>query len=162
MSDTPESDLLKGPQCRMVYASLANPDAFTRPLAEELLAILEVSQRYNRDTYVGGLLMYVAGHFCQVLEGPCDAVEATYQRISSDPRHGHCKILLREPIERRRYPGLPMALVGVDDEMHPDIQGVVDHEGDLESNEAGQALIALLEARIDPSSLTVPMFLGKK
>lgn len=160
MADIQDNPLLKGPQCRLVYASVAVLDAFTRPVSEEITAILEVSQRKNKQSMVGGLLLYAGGYFCQVLEGPHAAVDETYMRIAKDPRHRQTKVLLREDIPRRRYPGLPMALVGLDENTYAEIEGAVQFEGDYDANIAGQNLVALLEGRIDHEALMRPTFLG--
>lgn len=159
--DPASSPLLAGPQCRMVYASRVNTNAFEGDIQSEILRILETSQRYNRETMVGGLLLYADGYFCQILEGPIEAVEATYERIARDPRHQLCTVLLTEKIERRRYPGIPMALVGVDETPHPELQGLLDDPEGAGGADAGRELANMLEARINGHSLEVPMFLGK-
>jgi hypothetical protein len=110
---------------------------------------------------VGGLLLYAGGYFCQVLEGPEDAVDTTFQRIAADPRHRDVKVLVREEVPRRRYPGIPMALVGLDEQRHPEIEGVLSHTGDYAGNAPGQALVALLEGRIGRDTLEAPTFLGE-
>jgi len=55
--------------------------------AQELDAILATSRRNNAAVGVTGLLVVGGRRFLQVLEGPSEAVTATYERIAADPRH---------------------------------------------------------------------------
>lgn len=55
--------------------------------AAEIDAILASSRRNNALAGITGLLLYDGVRFLQALEGPAGAVEATFQRISADPRH---------------------------------------------------------------------------
>ena len=50
-------------------------------------SILTVSRRNNSAAGVTGLLVSGGRRFLQVLEGPDQAVLATYARIQADPRH---------------------------------------------------------------------------
>jgi hypothetical protein len=51
-------------------------------------AILLKSIHNNRMAASRGFLVAGEGRFLQVLEGPAAEVEATFQRIQRDPRHG--------------------------------------------------------------------------
>ena len=68
---------------RLIYASRA-ADALTPADHEQ---ILESSRRNNAKVGVTGLLAFGAREFLQCLEGPRDAVNATYARILGDRRH---------------------------------------------------------------------------
>ena len=54
---------------------------------DDLTKLLEVSRRNNEKVSITGLLLYAAGNFMQVLEGPEKAVLETQARIALDPRH---------------------------------------------------------------------------
>ena len=54
---------------------------------DTLFEILHTSEANNASENVTGLLMYGAGSFLQVLEGPAAAVGRRMARISRDPRH---------------------------------------------------------------------------
>lgn len=69
----------------------------------QLAAILESAVRHNREDGVTGMLLYSNGNFLQVLEGPADTVQATYQRILQDPRHTNCFILLEQDVAERQF-----------------------------------------------------------
>ncbi len=56
--------------------------------------------------------MFSAGRFGQVLEGPQAAVEATFERIQQDTRHGDVALLEFVPISERAFDTWAMAYVG--------------------------------------------------
>ncbi|HAN30254.1 MAG TPA: blue light sensor protein [Myxococcales bacterium] len=70
------------------------------------------SERNNSAANITGVFMTSGGMFFQVLEGPSEAVDATYARISADPRHKHI-VLLGEPeiTEHRMFPDWAMRRV---------------------------------------------------
>jgi hypothetical protein len=71
--------------------------------AVDLDTILATSRRNNRANGVTGLLMYNGKRFLQVLEGPAEAVEATFNRIRRDSRHRGAVLLARRTIEQREF-----------------------------------------------------------
>lgn len=57
--------------------------------------ILKESLARNPQMNVSGMLLYINGSFLQVLEGQPEDVEVLYgEKISSDPRHSHARVLL--------------------------------------------------------------------
>lgn len=101
---------------RLVYYSanrIANvPGAFDGELED----ILAKSRRNNRLVGVTGALMFSAGYFGQVLEGPQAAIEATFERIQQDARHGDVSLLAFAPVADRAFESWAMAYVGEGDE----------------------------------------------
>lgn len=79
--------------------------------AEGLSQILAVSRRNNSDAGVTGLLCHNDGSFLQFLEGPADAVQATFDRISNDPRHANVILVERVEIGERAFGEWTMAVV---------------------------------------------------
>lgn len=65
--------------------------------------ILACSSRNNVPDEITGMLLYSRGSFMQVLEGPRDALERTFARISADPRHTQLFVLERTPITARSF-----------------------------------------------------------
>jgi hypothetical protein len=53
----------------------------------EIAKIVRTSVRHNREVGLTGLLLVYQQWFLQPLEGPEEAVKATYNRIRLDPRH---------------------------------------------------------------------------
>jgi hypothetical protein len=70
---------------------------------EELRHILASSVRRNAADGLTGFLMHGHGLFLQVLEGEPQAVEATMQRIRSDPRHERLDLLQHQTVQRREF-----------------------------------------------------------
>jgi hypothetical protein len=70
----------------------------------ELKRLLEVSRRKNAPLGITGLLLYRDGHFLQYLEGPIDAVQATYDRIRTDKRHELPRIVASGSLRGRIFP----------------------------------------------------------
>lgn len=86
--------------CCLVYASKA-----TRPFSDqELQALLQKSRFNNARDNISGMLTYVKGMFFQMLEGPEDKVNLTYQRIMSDPRHTAITKIKGSRITTRHFP----------------------------------------------------------
>ena len=84
---------------QLVYISTAR-QLLTRA---ELEQVLEVSRRNNGAVGITGLLVAGGRRFLQALEGPTDAVVATYQRITADPRHFGIVELSRREVEVREF-----------------------------------------------------------
>ena len=56
--------------------------------------------------------MFNAGCFAQVLEGPRAAIEATFERIQQDDRHGDVSLLAFGPAQERAFETWSMGFVG--------------------------------------------------
>ena len=60
--------------------------------------LLRTSRSNNERSGLTGLLVYSRGSFLQVLEGRESSVDATFERILTDPRHSACEIVREERI----------------------------------------------------------------
>jgi hypothetical protein len=90
---------------QLVYISTAKA-----PVDAALLeAILAVSRRNNVKADVTGLLVAGGRRFLQVLEGPDQAVLATYARIQHDPRHKAFVLLSCKQVQDRAFGDWSMA-----------------------------------------------------
>lgn len=97
---------------RLVYASknlIVGTDADATTQIDQ---ILEASRRNNRRAGVTGALMFNGGAFAQVLEGPQEGVEDTFERIQRDIRHGDVTVLECGPVDARSFDSWSMAFVG--------------------------------------------------
>jgi hypothetical protein len=74
----------------------------------ELRGILATARRCNKENDITGALLFTASGFAQVLEGPRDVVERTFERISTDPRHADVLVLDFSPSDRRGFPDWSM------------------------------------------------------
>jgi len=100
------------PLYQLVYYSRNAVSGDEASFAAEVNAILEASRRNNEAAGITGALLFNAGVFAQVLEGPLDAVEATFERIQQDERHGDVSLLALEPIGHRSFANWAMGFVG--------------------------------------------------
>lgn len=87
------------PLIHLIYASAATADLS----AAQLGALLAVARGNNTSAAVTGMLLYSEGSFFQVLEGAPGAVDATFARITTDPRHRRATVIIRESIARRAF-----------------------------------------------------------
>ncbi|OIH92820.1 BLUF domain-containing protein [Curtobacterium sp. MCBA15_001] len=100
----------------LVYMSSA-----TEPFDDDALeAVLAYSRERNTADGLTGMLVHRAGRFMQLLEGPYDAVMATYARILQDERHDDVALLVEESLHTRRFPEWSMAYDRSDDQDVPE------------------------------------------
>lgn len=103
----PDRDL-----CRLVYYSRNRVVGAPSAMEETIRGILAASRANNARVGVTGALMFNAGCFAQVLEGPGEAVETTFERIQQDERHGEVSLLALDPVTERLFTDWSMAFVG--------------------------------------------------
>lgn len=89
---------------RLLYISTARQPTTSAILAD----ILRASRRNNAACQVSGLLIVGGRRFLQALEGPDEAVQATFDRIHRDPRHFAVVQLARDTITARQFPAWAM------------------------------------------------------
>ena len=128
---------------RLIYVSAA-VDAMT---PDVLAQILEASRRNNPKAGITGMLLYIDGGFLQLLEGPEEAVHATYDRICRDRRHDEPRVLLDRAAEGRLFPDWTM---GFEEPLqgHPDTGGIFEAskaaiEGAVSEQRAAEIAILL-------------------
>jgi len=95
----------------IVYTSRAADAAITDMYGEAEQILAHARERNPRDN-LGGALLITDDRFVQALEGDKAAVEATFDRISLDPRHTDIELLHAEVTPRRRFADWSMAFVG--------------------------------------------------
>lgn len=129
-----------------VYASRARPGLGTADVAE----ILAVSRRRNSLVGISGMLLCASDRFLQLIEGPRDAVEATYRRIAADPRHSEMVLSYEGVDEPRRFTSWAMGFARIED--FPQVPGVsafmqIDDRFDVVGFAADKALGLLMDFR---------------
>ncbi len=97
---------------RLVYYSRNRVTGAPAAMDETIRGILAASRTNNARVGVTGALMFNAGCFAQVLEGPGAEVETTFERIQQDERHGEVSLLAFEAVESRLFTDWSMAYVG--------------------------------------------------
>ena len=133
---------------RLVYYSrnclALSPDAMEREIAQ----ILATSQVNNARVGVTGALMFNQGCFAQVLEGPQHAVEATFERIQQDVRHGEVALLSFGPAEARGFPVWSMAYVGASDADAARYRAIAGESGFDVTRLGGERIFEVLHALV--------------
>ena len=100
---------------RLVYYSRNHISGDDAVFAANVDDILAKSRTNNARDQITGALLFNAGCFAQVLEGPLESVEAAFERIQQDDRHGDVSLLALDPIINRSFPNWAMGFVGTSD-----------------------------------------------
>jgi hypothetical protein len=113
-------------------------------------AILQSSRRHNEAAGVTGMLLLGKGYFVQIIEGTGPAVDRTYGRILSDPRHADAVLLYDGSGEPRRFGGWTLGFARM--EPHAGVPSVArflqhDHEANPYGFGPDAALALLLDFR---------------
>ena len=110
---------------RVLYCSRNCLAGDASEVDEQVRSILAASRRNNaRDGITGGLL-FSKGCFAQVLEGPSQTVEETFERIQCDRRHNDVVVLEAGPITARLFPDWSMAFAGGNAAANPLVEGAL-------------------------------------
>ena len=81
-------------------------------------SILASSMRNNPANDITGVLVVTETHFLQVLEGPFEPLNATFERISRDKRHDKVQLISFTEIEQRKFADWAMRGIGLFDLNH--------------------------------------------
>ena len=93
----------------IIYSSAAK----THFGPEELLALLGSARKKNTDLNISGMLLHVEGSFLQVIEGNEAEIDALFETIGEDPRHGNIVTIVRESIPRRAFADWSMGFADI-------------------------------------------------
>jgi hypothetical protein len=97
---------------RLVYYSRNAIKELGQPVAAEMKAIMNVSNKNNPPAGITGALVFNDHYFAQILEGDRKSVTQKFCRIAADNRHSDIVILDAQPIESRVFDGWAMAYAG--------------------------------------------------
>ena len=78
-------------------------------------SILDSSNRNNPANGITGVLVVTKTHFLQVLEGPFEPLNATFERIARDTRHEGIQLISFTEIRERRFADWAMHGIGLFD-----------------------------------------------
>lgn len=84
--------------CYRSKSCLADPQS-----AEEARQIAVHSNERNKNNGVTGMLVFRAGYFLQLLEGPEQSLVETFERIRKDQRHEDLRLLSHGEIAERQF-----------------------------------------------------------
>lgn len=99
------------PLYRLLYRSRPAIDGPDEERQRQLALILAASRRRNPALEVTGVLMLQDGCFVQALEGPMRAIEAVFELICRDERHGAVTLIELAPIDARSFIDWAMAWI---------------------------------------------------
>ena len=133
---------------RLVYYSRNRMGGSPGEMAETVRTILTASRSNNHKVGVTGALMFNSGCFGQVLEGPREGVENTFERIQQDARHGDVLLLAFGPTSHRSFDQWSMAFVGEAEEDAMRYGAVAGESGFDPSRMTGEALFETLQRLI--------------
>ena len=99
---------------KLVYCSRNLIRGNHAEVTAELQSILAKSRENNPRHEVTGALLYNAGNFAQVLEGPLQSIEHVFEVIQRDARHSEVTVVHSGPATKRDFPEWSMAFSGND------------------------------------------------
>jgi hypothetical protein len=139
----------------LAYFSRNAIDGTPPQVQAQIGQILESARRNNARCGVTGALIFSDGCFAQVLEGALPDVEAVFESIQCDPRHGDVTILHLHPVEQRSFGAWSMAFGGIDGvSVDPGVggDGMGPADGIL-ATDAGKHLLAALRSVVHRDDL---------
>ena len=84
---------------QIIYSS--KPFGFDASVLDD---ILTVSRALNSRNDITGTLICRGDMYLQLIEGPAEAIRATYKRISGDDRHLDINLLVSRQVNERLFP----------------------------------------------------------
>ena len=81
---------------------------------EDLIHLLLQCRKNNPPLKLTGMLLYRAGFFLQVLEGPQESIKLIYSKILKDKRHNKLSLLTFRKIPNRSFSEWCMGFVALD------------------------------------------------
>lgn len=132
----PDGVMYAGTLKHLVYTSVAAPDLND----DDVDAILAVARRHNASADITGLLLLRGGMFVQFLEGTAEDIDQLLASIRRDERHTDVKVIIEEPVDRRRFPDWRMGFRRPRETAAPHRGGVRDSFHDLTSGSAREVV----------------------
>ncbi|NCG18889.1 MAG: hypothetical protein GWP91_07750 [Rhodobacterales bacterium] len=129
---------------RIMYISRARH----RMTKGELVDLLAGARIRNEKSGITGLLVYDAGYFAQVLEGPESSIESLLANIAKDPRHDEYSLVSEGLVDERYFEGWSMDwanLKFMDDSRHKGLRGKLSSTGITDRSIVYSALVAFVE-----------------
>jgi hypothetical protein len=114
----------------------------------ELADLLAGARQRNEAHGITGMLVYDAGYFAQVLEGPKVAIQTLLANIAKDPRHDEYQLVSEGPVEDRFFAGWSMDwanLEFMDDTQHHGLKGSLGQAGIADRSAVYAALVAFVK-----------------
>ena len=115
--------------------------------------ILATARRKNPAAGLTGALLFSDGYFAQVLEGPIDPLELTFEAIQEDTRHDEVRVLFYRAVPARAFSDWSMAFAGAVDAsaLSDTLRSSFGSAEALDAPKAGKDLLQVLDRLIDRS-----------
>jgi Sensors of blue-light using FAD len=95
--------------------SIAYVSSAITPMSEDDIAALLIAARANNRRHgITGALLYQAGRFIQIIEGPDAVLRERFDVIAADPRHRSVRVLRERAIAEREFPEWTMGFAQAD------------------------------------------------
>lgn len=141
---------------RLIYLSHNEITGSTEMIHKEIEHILMISRERNVAADITGALMFNKNGFAQVLEGPHNQIQETFERIQCDLRHSNVVILDFEPIQTRRFNQWSMAYIGREIPAN-DVFTKIRRESGFDSNRlTGERIYDLLQMHLYAAEKIAP------
>lgn len=95
----------------MPYQIIYSSSSTTPMQMDDLEDILESARESNAEAGISGALVYVDGHFLQILEGEAEALAHLMGRIARDVRHEAVTVLRQTEVPAAMFSDWSMAYV---------------------------------------------------
>jgi hypothetical protein len=122
----------KNPLFTLNYGSHAVGE--TKP--SDVMDILKVARKINKELEITGVLLYNKGWWLQVLEGSFSAVTSLFfDHIQKDKRHTNVTLLVLDPTTQRHFANWDMGFYSTQDEQDSNLSWT-----DLDTHPAGELI----------------------
>jgi hypothetical protein len=122
----------KNPLFTLIYGSHAVGE--TKP--SDVMDILKVARKINKELEITGVLLYNKGWWLQVLEGSFSAVTSLFfNHIQKDKRHTNVTLLVLDPTTQRNFANWDMGFYSTQDEQDSNLSWT-----DLDTHPAGELI----------------------
>lgn len=130
------------------YFSRSNLKGSIEEVAAEVYNILKIAVERNSNLNVTGALLYSGGYFVQVLEGPEENVEEIFESIQNDIRHCDVSVINNGYLQKRSFSTWSMALAGVNNDLLPEVEGILNTPKEIQSSSKGATTVQLLSGLV--------------
>ena len=132
------------PLFRLIYSSRNLISGSNSQILDEIDELVLKAGRRNQENRVTGALLFNRYRFAQVIEGPRNGVETTFERIKADELHDEIVVLQAEPITRRAFNGWGVAFVGAETSLATIRRTVALQQHLDENDEEGNGILSFL------------------
>jgi len=139
--------------CQIAYIS----EAVGFPREEDIRELVAQASAKNERLGLTGCLLFSAGSYLQVLEGPHEPLLETYARIEIDSRHRDVRLLLTHSIASRSFAAWNMGVLNVSELREPDgdalalrVERIRSAPDDAARDASVQALLVEFERQLAP------------